>query len=114
MKQIIGIAILFLALGVVGSFSSGWFQVAYTSTVENARQDAEKNAFKKFQSYIEGKEQEVSKLKYKYLTTKDPQERAAIRASLRSSLENFDLAKIDQDLNMLSQDLQAFVDSTAH
>jgi hypothetical protein len=106
MKQIIGLVILFLALGVIVSFSIGWFQVAYTSTVGKAQQNAERKVFEQSQSYMEGKRQEVTKLKYEYLTTKDPQERAAIRATLRSSLANFDLTKLDPDL-------KAFVDSTA-
>jgi len=110
MKQVlavVGIVVVLLAVVIGLSFAFGWVGVGYTSTVGKAQQNAERKVFEQSQSYVEGKRQEVIKYRYEYLKTKDKDERAAIRATLRSSLANFDKSKLDYDL-------QSFIDSTAY
>jgi len=99
----LGIIILFMGL----SLAFGWFGVGYTRTVGKAQQNAERTVFEETQSYVEGKRQEVTKYRYEYLKTKDKDEKAAIKATLRSSLANFDKSKLDYDL-------RSFVDSVAY
>lgn len=71
------------------------------------RANAQREVFEQTQSYVEGKRQEVAKYRYEYLKSKDKDEKAAIRATLRSSLANFDVTKLDPDM-------RSFVDSVAY
>ena len=96
------LAFILLVMGV--SLLFGWFSVGYTSTVGKAQQNAERKVFEQTQSYVEGKRQEVTKYRYEYLKAKDRDEREAIKATLRTSLANFDKSKLDYDL-------QSFVDT---
>ena len=110
MKQVfVGLGILaglvVLMMGL--SLAFGWFGVGYTKTVGKAQQNVERTVFEETQSYVEGKRQEVTKLRFEYLKSKDRDEKEAIKATLRSSLANFDKSKLDYDL-------KAFLDSTVY
>jgi hypothetical protein len=69
--------------------------------------NAQREVFEQTQSYVEGKRQEVTKYRYEYLKAKDRDEKEAIKATLRSSLANFDKTKLDADL-------RSFLDSVAN
>ena len=109
MKQVfavIGAVVGAIVLMMILSLTFGWFGVGYTKTVGKAQQNAERTVFEETQSYVEGKRQEVTKYRYEYLKTKDKDERAAIRATLRSSLANFDLNKLSSDDYSFVQELK--------
>lgn len=95
-----GVIVLFM----VATYAFGWFGVGYTKTVGKAQQNAQRQVFEETQSYVEGKRQEVTKYRLEYLEDKNPDDRAAIRATIHSSLANFDKSKLDDDLRQ-------FVDS---
>ncbi len=110
MKQVLAglgilIGLVVIMMGI--SLAFGWFDVGYTKTVGKAQQNAERTVFEESQSYVEGKRQEVTKLRHEYLIAKDKDEKEAIKATLRSSLANFDKSKLDYDL-------KAFIDSTTY
>lgn len=96
--------ILLAVLLVMGlSLAFGWFGVGYTSTVGKAQQNAETQVFQNSQAYIQGKNQEVNKLKLEYELAKGQDEKHAIRVTILNDLAGF-------DQNKLSSDLREFVD----
>ena len=110
MKQVFGaigifLGVLILLIGL--NFVFGWTDVYFTKTVGKAQQNAQRTVFEETQSYVEGKRQEVTKLRFEYMKAKDKDEKEAIKATLRSSLANFDKSKLDYDL-------QAFVDTVVN
>ena len=101
LAAIAGFILLVLVLAGV-SYGLGWFNVGYTKTVGKAQQNAETEVFKYSQSYIDGKNQELSKYQFEYNTTKADDEKAAIRATVIHSF-----AGIDE--NILSDENRSFL-----
>lgn len=67
-------------------------------------EDARRNVFENTQSYVEGKRQEIAKLKYEYARSSDETEKAAIRAMVRQVSANLDLSKLSPELrNFVNQ-----------
>ena len=99
----IGAGLLVIGLIMALSYGFGWFGVGYTKTVGKAQQNAETEVFKQSQSYIDGKNQELSKLQLEYKLAKADDEKAAIKATILHSF-----AGVDE--NILSEDLRAFLD----
>lgn len=96
-------AFLLLILVLTGlSYGLGWFIVGYTKTVGVAQQNAETGVFKYSQSYIDGKNQELSKYQIEYSQTKADDERAAIKSTILHSF-----AGVDE--NILSADNRSFL-----
>ena len=90
MKQVFGAIGIFLGVLIVLiglNFVFGWTDVYFTKTVGKAQQNAQRTVFEETQSYVEGKRQEVTKLRFEYLKAKDKDEKEAIKAEL--SFEEF-------------------------
>lgn len=99
----VGILLLVVVVFVGLDYALGWNQVFYTSTVEKAQQNAEREVFEETQSYVEGKRQEASKYFLEYRRAEDEVEKKAIAATVRNSFANFEEEKLN------SPELENFV-----
>ena len=78
-----------------GLFSYGFF----APKMENVRRKTLENT----QSYVQGKIQDLSNYKLQMDTTKDPVNKEAIRAVIRSQFANFDINSCPEELKPFLQ-----------
>lgn len=93
--SIFGIIVILLAL----DFGFGYVGVFKTKTVGKAQQNAEREVFMETQSFVEGKIQELTKVRKEYLLARDDETRAILCNTVSHSFALFNIEKLpDQDL----------------
>jgi len=95
----------FVAIGAIG-YSVGWYGVGYTKTVGKAQENANREVFEQTQSYVEGKRQELTKLRLEYEEDTSKTDKEALKRMILSDFSNFDESKLPLDLDSFLQSLK--------
>ena len=86
----IGLIILSVIVILIGlDFGTGYLGVVKTNTVEKAQKNADREVFKKSQSFIDGKSQEALKM-YREYKAANPEDRLAIKKLVALSFSGVD------------------------
>lgn len=88
------------------TYAFGWFGVGYTKTVGKAQENANREVFEQTQSYVEGKRQELTKLRLEYEEDTLKTDKEALRRMILSDFANFDESKLPPDLDNFLQSLK--------
>jgi len=70
-------------------FLTGYIDVFYTKTVGKAKQNAQREVFEETQSYVEGKRQEILKIKLEYAKG-DAETKIALKSHVVNQFANID------------------------
>lgn len=103
------IVLLFSFIGMFTDYGFAWYGVFKTKTVEKAQKDAEREVFEQTQSYVEGKRQELIKLRFEYETATDSIEKLALRRMAVHQTANIkDLSVFDQDMQFWIKKMRGY------
>lgn len=101
----VGVFLLFITL-VVGIDQAGFAYGVWNTTFWGSRQaNAERQVFVNTNSYIQGKTDYISRLRYEYQTA-DEGHKAGLRTLILSEASNVDINKLPVDLQGFIQNLR--------
>jgi hypothetical protein len=95
----LGVLVFFTAL----SFAFGWVDVAYIKTIGKAKQNAKTEVFYETQAFVDGKNQEASKLYRQYMKG-DEDDKEIIMNQAAHTFASIDVDKVIRD-----NDLKVFI-----
>lgn len=96
---LLGAVLLFLVIGAFTDYGFAWYEVWKTKTVKKAQEDANREVFEQTQSYVEGKRQELIKIRFEYETASDSITKVALQKMVVHQTANIkDLSIFDEDL----------------
>jgi len=84
------VLVLLVLAGVVGLvLATDYGAVLWYGVIGPKREAVRRDVFRETRSYNEGKEQELTKYRYEYLTARDEQDRRAIASTVRNAFADY-------------------------
>lgn len=99
------IVALILLVGIVVGGTFGYIFLYRTAAPMQA--ENERTVYENTPSYVQGKTQEIGKLKREYDASKDERDRKALRETILTAASTVDRSKLPADLRGFLRDLEA-------
>jgi hypothetical protein len=101
----VALIVLVIVFAVIGFISTGADLATYKFWAPK-QANAERQVFVNTNSYIQGKTDYLSRLRFEYQSTSDPDQKAAMRTMILSEAANVDNSKLPADLAAFIQGLK--------